>query len=184
MSALASQTRTVTALFTDRNSADRAYRVATELGYGQDDIDVMMSDETRQRLFPGHSTRTELAADVQSSTPAQSKTAKELGGPTGGTIGTTVPVVAAIGALLLLPGAGLALAGPIAAAVTAATAAGIAGGVAAALTHWGVPRSRVKDYEDGIRNGGILLGVRPRSQSDSERIVRGWQDNGGRSVHS
>lgn len=173
----------VTGLFDDRASAEQAFRCATELGYQSTDINVLMSSETRERDFaePQQSALSERAA---AEAPEHSKAAKELGGPTGGTIATAAPVVAAIGTALLIPGIGLAVAGPVAVALTAATAVGVAGGLIGALTHWGVPRPRVKEYEHGIRSGGILLGVKPRSAEDCERLMQCWQTNGGRLVHS
>lgn len=44
----------ITGLFTNRDSAERAWRAAAALGYEKSDIDVLMSDDTRQQLFPGN----------------------------------------------------------------------------------------------------------------------------------
>jgi hypothetical protein len=50
--------RMVTGLFTNRESAERGYQSATRLGYENSDIDVLMSEETRNRYFaPGHDTK-------------------------------------------------------------------------------------------------------------------------------
>ena len=43
--------RMVTGLFPDRASAERAYQSASSRGYGKDDINLVMSDETRKRHF-------------------------------------------------------------------------------------------------------------------------------------
>jgi hypothetical protein len=168
----------ITALFSDRNDAERAYRCVSELGYDPSEIDVVMSAETRERHFP------DPAATPLSENASASETAKDLGGPAGGTLGTAAPVAAAIGALLLVPGIGLAVAGPAAVALGAATAVGVAGGVVGALTNWGVPRGRLEEYEEGIRSGGILLGVKPRSIDDVGRITQCWQMHGGGSLQS
>jgi hypothetical protein len=172
----------ITALFNDRASAEQAYRCVSELGYDQSEINVVMSAETRERYFAGASSA--LSEKAATSPTSESNAAKELGGPAGGTLGTAAPVVAAIGALLLVPGVGLAVAGPIAVALGAATAVGVAGGLVGALTHWGVPRGRLEEYEGGIRRGGVLLGVKPRSPADTQRITQCWQTSGGRSVHT
>jgi hypothetical protein len=174
--------RMVTALFADRANAGRGYQCATDLGYAQADINVVMSDQTRERHFADQSSA--LAQNAAESVDAQSKVAKELGGPTGGTLGTAAPVLAAIGTLLLVPGIGIAVAGPVAVALTAAGAVGLAGGLITALTDWGVPKDRMEEYEGGIRKGGILLGVKPKSTQDAERLVTCWEASGGRSVHS
>jgi hypothetical protein len=172
----------VTGLFRDRASAESAFRAAQSLGYETSDISVIMSDETRERHFEGKSSG--LAQKAQDTAPESSPTAEDLGGPAGGTIGTIAPVVAAVGAALLIPGIGLAAAGPIAIALTAAGAVGVAGGLIGALTHWGVPKSRVEEYEAAVRKGGILLGVKAKSQDDANTLSRAWSEAGGEWVRS
>ena len=41
--------RMVTGLFHDRDSAERAYSAVAERGYSKDDVNLVMSDETRSR---------------------------------------------------------------------------------------------------------------------------------------
>jgi hypothetical protein len=53
-----------------------------------------------------------------------------------------------------------------------------------ALTKWGIPARRIEEYEQGIRAGGILMGVKPRSEKDASNLVREWQASGGEFVHS
>jgi hypothetical protein len=173
----------ITGLFADRESAEQAYRCVSKLGYGADDISVVMSEQTRAREF-AHSADTALSDKTWQAPDAQSKAAKELGGPAGGTLGTAAPALAAIGTLLLIPGINIAVAGPIAVALTAAGAVGIAGGIIGALADWRVPHSHAEEYEKGIRKGGILLGCKTRSREDAEQIKQCWHQNGGRSIHS
>jgi hypothetical protein len=40
----------------------------------------------------------------------------------------------------------------------------------ATLVDWGIPDSRVKQYEAEVRAGGILLGVKARSDADALQI--------------
>jgi hypothetical protein len=175
----------VTGLFTSKENAERGYRSATRLGYETSDIDVLMSEETRNRYFsPGHDTKTDLSSDSIKDTAEDGKSADKLGGPAGGTIGTIAPAVAGVGTLLLVPVLGVLAAGPMAAALTAAGAVGLAGALIGALTKWGIPERRVEEYEQGIRAGGILMGVRPRSDEDASNLVREWQASGGELVHS
>ena len=46
-----SSDRMVTSLFPDRSSAERAYSDVSARGYGQDDVNLVMSDDTRKRHF-------------------------------------------------------------------------------------------------------------------------------------
>jgi hypothetical protein len=166
----------ITGLFPDKDSAERAFRSATALGYPAADINVVMSDETRDRYFPSdRPARTGLESKAAQSAKEPAK-GEELGGPIGGTVGTIAPVLAAVGTLLLIPG--IVIAGPIAVALTAAGAVGLAGGLVGALTDWGIPKDHVRKYEDDVRRGGILMGVKPRSAEDAEQLRREWRAAG------
>ena len=41
----------LTGLFRDRDSAERAYQSISDRGYTRDDVNVVMSDDTRKRHF-------------------------------------------------------------------------------------------------------------------------------------
>lgn len=169
---------TVTALFTDVQSAERAYRSALDLGYEASQINLVMSENTRRQLLARTpDSPLERGAAETAETPARGA---EIGGPVGGTIGTLAPVVAAVGTAALLPG--LVLAGPLAVALAAAGAVGVVGGLIAALTDWGIPHDRVQDYESGIREGGVLMGVKVPSGQAARRLELLWRAAGGRFV--
>jgi hypothetical protein len=167
----------VTGLFKDAEDLERAYQVVAQRGYGTGDINVLMSDDARRRYF---------ASEPEPKTELASKVAEggELGGPIGGTFGTLVPALVAAGGFLAFPALGLVIAGPIAAALTAAGAAGLAFGLMGALSDWGIPEERVRHYEAGIRDGGILIGVKVRSDDDARQIEQQWKAIGGRHVYS
>ncbi|MBC7941726.1 MAG: hypothetical protein H7Z19_18560, partial [Chitinophagaceae bacterium] len=91
--------------------------------------------------------------------------------------------VAAVGTSIALPGLGLVIAGPIAAALAGAGAGGAAGTLVGALIGWSIPEERVKEYESGIREGGILMGVRPRNAEDADHLERGWREANGANLY-
>jgi hypothetical protein len=173
----------VTGLFRDRDSAERAYQVVVERGYDTSDINLVMSDETRHRHFSGAG---EIDTDLgnKAAEGSGTKAAAKLGGPLGGTLGTIAAALAALGTITVLPGLGIVVAGPVAAALAAAGSVGIAGGLIGALTRWGIPNERVEQYEAGIRDGGVLMGVAPRSEEDAIHFERQWKAIGGAHVHS
>jgi hypothetical protein len=46
----------------------------------------------------------------------------------------------------------------------------------------GIPEERVKDYEEGIKKGGILMGVTPRNAEDAEYFEQDWKKYRGETV--
>jgi hypothetical protein len=56
----------------------------------------------------------------------------------------------------------LLVAGPIAAALAGAGAGAVAGGAIGALVGAGIPEERVKEYESGLKEGGIVMRRAPR----------------------
>jgi hypothetical protein len=168
--------RLVTGLFRDRDSAERAYQSVSDLGYGSKDVNLVMSDETRKRHFSDdQATETELGTKAAEGAG--------VGGAIGGALGAIAAAIAAVGTSLAIPGLGLVIAGPLAAGIAGAGAGGLTGGLVGALIGWGIPEERVKHYETGIKEGGILMGVRPRNEEDAIRFEQSWKDNQGEHVY-
>lgn len=166
----------LTALFTDRDNAERAYQVVSDRGYAKDDINVVMSDETRSKQFS-------QTGAQQTELGNKAAEGAGIGGALGGTLGAILAAVAATGTSLALPGLGLVIAGPIAAALAGAGAGAATGGLLGALVGWGIPEERVKHYESGIKQGGILIGVRPRSEADADYIEQQWRSLNGQHIY-
>lgn len=165
----------VTALFPDRDAAERAYQVVVDRGYRREDVNVLMSESTRHRLFPADEARpTELGTKAAEGTG--------VGASIGGALGALVAGIAAAGTTLAIPGLGLVIAGPLAAALAGAGLGGTAGGLVGALIGWNIPEERVKAYESGLRDGGILLSLRPRSEEDARYVEAQWQAMQGRTA--
>jgi hypothetical protein len=167
----------VTGLFRDRDSAERAYQAVADRGYTRDDVNLVMSDETRKRHFATTTTGTQTELGNKAAEGAG------IGGAIGGTIGAIAAAVAAVGTSVAIPGLGVVVAGPIAAALAGAGAGAAGGGLIGALIGWGIPEERVKHYEEGIKQGGILMGVKPRSAEDAEHFERTWRAANGEQVY-
>ena len=75
------------------------------------------------------------------------------------------------------------IAGPLAAAIAGAGAGAATGGIVGALIGWGIPEERVKHYDEGIRQGGILMAVRPRSDEDASYFEDSWKQHRGEHVY-
>jgi len=164
----------LTGMFSDTESAVNAYNALHERGYTKDDINLLMSDETRKKHFSGDVKETEIG------TKAAEGAGK--GSAIGGTLGAIAGVIAAIGTSLVIPGLGIVIAGPIAVGLAGAGAGGIAGGIIGALVGAGIPEERAKLYESGIKKGNVVLGVHPRNEEDAEYLENNWRTNKGEEI--
>jgi len=167
----------LTGLFRDRDSAERAYRSIADRGYSRDDVNLVMSDETRKRHFAGD------AAGRETELGNKAAEGAGIGGAIGGSLGAIAAAIAAVGTTIALPGLGLVIAGPLAAALAGAGAGAATGGIVGALIGWGIPEERVKQYDQGIREGGILMAVKPRSEEDASFFENSWKSNRGENVY-
>jgi len=171
-----SQNQVLTGMFTDRNDAERAYNSVKSRGYTDNDVNVLMSDKTRDSWF---------ADDDDNDTALGSKALEGAGAGSaiGGTLGAIIAGIAAIGTNIVLPGLGLVVAGPLAAALAGAGAGGLTGGLVGALIGSGIPEDRAKLYDEGIRNGGMVMGVNPRNQEDADYFENEWRNYRGEHIY-
>jgi hypothetical protein len=172
----AGRSRMVTGLFRDRDSAEKVYNSLRTRGYSDEDVSLMMSDDTR---------KTHFSDDDKDKSDFDSKAWEGAGkgAAIGGTVGATLAAIAAIGTSVALPGIGLLVAGPLAAAIAGAGAGGLTGGLIGALIGSGIPEDRAKEYEKGINEGGILMGVNARTDEDAEYFENDWRTNRGEGVY-
>ena len=161
----------VTGLFKTRVAAEAAVDAIIKRGYTRDDISVLMSDATKNKEFAVE-TRTHAADGAG------------IGGAVGGAVGAVLAAIAAVGTTIMLPGIGLLVAGPIAAALAGAGAGGATGGIIGALIGAGIPEHRAKVYDTGLRSGGILLGVEAKSDDDVDKLEKLLEDIGAEHVRT
>ena len=164
----------LTGMFRDRESAEKAYNSALSRGYTKDDVNVMMSDQTRDTWFSDND-------DTGLGTKAMEGAG--TGSAIGGTLGAIIAGIAAIGTSVLIPGLGLVVAGPLAAALAGAGAGGLTGGLVGALIGSGIPEDRAVQYEEGIKNGGLVMGLNPRNDDDATYFENDWRNNRGEHIY-
>src|SRR5713101_7244673 len=99
----------VTGLFKTRAAAEAAVDAIIKRGYTRDDISVLMSDSTKNKEFAVQ-TRSHAADGMG------------IGGAIGGTVGAVLATIVAVATAITIPGVGLVVAGPIAAALAGAGA--------------------------------------------------------------
>jgi hypothetical protein len=164
----------LTGMFRDRESAERAYGSLTSRGYTRDDINLLMSEEARRRHFGDRPADTELGSKAAEGAG--------VGAAVGGGVGALLGVLAAVGTIAL-PGIGLVAMGPIAAALAGGATGAVGGGLLGGLIGAGIPEDRARQYESGIREGNIVMGVTPRSEEDAEYFDREWRSYRGEQIY-
>ena len=165
--------RWVTGSFSDRESAERAYGSLANRGYSKDDVNLMMTDDTRKKYFKDDDT--ELGSKALEGAG--------VGSAIGGTTGAILGAILAAGSIAI-PGVGVIVAGPLAAALAGAGAGGLTGGVIGALVGSGIPEERAREYDEDIRNGRIVMGVNPRTDEDADYIANEWRNHRGDRIYS
>lgn len=165
----------MTGLFPDRASAELGYNSLSDRGYTKDDVNLVMSEDTKKRHFTSGSTETELGSKAAEGAG--------VGGAIGGTVGAIAAAFVAVGTTVAIPGLGLFIAGPLAAAIAGAGAGAATGGLVGALVGWNMPEERVKQYDAGLRNGGILMGVRPKNDEDAKYLKSSWESNRAQDIY-
>lgn len=163
----------MTCIFRDREAAERAYDSLTTRGYERDDVSLLMSDEARNRHFPKTAASTELGSKAAEGAG--------IGAVAGGGLGALLMGLAAAG--FAIPGLPIIAMGPLAAALTGAGTGGGIGALIGALVGSGIPEERAKLYEQGLREGGIVLGVTPRSDEDADYLEREWKNARGEQIY-
>lgn len=165
----------VTGLFRDRESAEKAYNSMTSRGYSKDDVNLMMSEDARGKYFSGGEGDTALGDKALEGAG--------VGSAIGGTVGAVLASIAAIGTSVLLPGVGLIVAGPLLAGLAGAGAGGLTGGLLGALVGSGIPEERAQAYESGIKEGGMVMGIKARNAEDAEYFEREFKNYRGENVY-
>src|SRR6266850_873541 len=166
-----SKAKLVTGLFNNRVAAESAVDAIIKRGYTRDDISVLMSDSTKNKEF-AMQTRSHAADGLG------------VGGAIGGTVGAVLLAIAAVGTTIAIPGLGLVVAGPIAAALAGAGAGGATGGLIGLLIGTGIPEHRAKVYETGVRGGGILLGIETKTSEEVDKLETLLEDIGAEYVRT
>jgi hypothetical protein len=134
--------RTVTALFDDMTTAQRAVQDLVDAGFPRDNISLVAND----------------ASGTYRSTVDRTD---DVRGDEGAGFGAVAGALIGLGAMLI-PGIGpVVAAGPLVAALTGAgvgaAAGALTGGITASLVDFGLTEETAGHYAEGVRRGGTLL---------------------------
>jgi hypothetical protein len=156
-----------TALYTDHAPAQEAVERLHGLGYERDDISVAMEDKTREKAFAAI-------------TNAKGSEGIAAGATIGGVLGAIVAGMTATGSVIAIAGTGGLAAplvvGPLAAALAGLGAGGVAGGIVGGFIGAGIGEHRAKEIEKGLRDGGILVAVKPKTHEHRHEVRNAFGD--------
>lgn len=164
----------VNAAFSNRMDAQKAYDELMYRGYKPEEINVIVSDET-------HRIHHEEIADEKHTHSTMENAG--IGSAIGGTAGAIAGAIIAIGSTVIIPGLGIAVAGPLLAALTGAGAGGLTGGIVGALHHRGVPKEHAETFESSIRAGETIISFTPKTIEDRMEIIDAWNRYNARQLH-
>jgi hypothetical protein len=166
----------VTGVFRNRLDADQAFEYLNGLGYNDSDINVLMSDKAQINEAPLST------AEDRIGTTGHTAEGAGVGGAIGTVVGATAAGIAAIGTSLVLPGLGLIVAGPIAAALAGAGVGAVTGGVIGALVGTGLNEQNADAYMAALHDGGVVIGVVPQNTDHIQCIEKKFKELNGESV--
>jgi|ERR1035437_3642864 hypothetical protein len=149
-------TKTVTAIFETRMSMEVALRKLEVLGLTENQIGVVMSDQTHGKSFK-----------LETNSRAGEGLA---GGATfGGIVGGILAAVAGAGTIAI-PGLNLVVVGSIVSGLAGAGVGAATGGLLGALVGLGIPEHEAKLYEGGLKTGHVLLAVEARDGKQATQV--------------
>lgn len=162
----------LTASFSDVESAEKAYKNLRDRGYYDNEITVVMSEESMKKYFDKNPKKEESDFGNKAAEGAG------VGAGIGGAIGAAAGIILALGTAVVVPGLGIVVAGPLAAGLAGAGGGGIAGGIIGALVGAGIPKERADKYEKGIKEGDIVVAVQLRNEEDGRYFEDEWRSYG------
>lgn len=155
--------KVVTAIFPDREVADRAFLQLEAAGVSPSDINIIMSDEARRSYYT-----------IEESSKVDEGTAAGAG--IGGILGAIAGIVASAG-VIVVPGLNLVVAGTLVSALAGTAVGGMAGGLLGFFVGAGIPEHEAKYYEKEIKEGNVFVAVKahtPEQQTSIENVLRAY----------
>lgn len=145
--------------------------LADRYGYGPDDVNIAMSEDTRKRYFADE-TPASRAAEVAGK-----------GGGIGLGVGAALGAIVATASAITVPGLGLVVAGPLAGAIAGAGTGAAAGTVLGAMVGSTMPKERVAEYEKAVKEGDVVMSARARDAAHAAEIEQEMTSFGGRQIY-
>ncbi|MFD0795393.1 hypothetical protein ACFQZX_17355 [Mucilaginibacter litoreus] len=168
------------AVFSGRESAELGVKELMDSHYTKDEINIIMSEETKVNLFA----EINHVALLSENSSEMIFDGMKTGGTAGGVLVGIAAFIAAVGSNLIIPGLGLVALGPMVAGLVGAGAGSIAGGLIGALIAYDVPENKANLFNEELKKGKILIGVHPRNFGDIDKFQNAWKKIGAEKIFS
>jgi len=157
--------RIVIGVFGEAGAAQAAMHDLIAAGYAQDHVSLVMQQPGAAPEVGAGSTKADqgMVAGVSA------------GAVLGGLAGLAALAIPGVGAILA--------AGPIAAALGALSGAAL-GGLVGSFTGLGIPTEQAQQYEQAVRDGGVVVAVKVADRDDEARAGTILDRHGPRATHS
>jgi hypothetical protein len=158
----------ITGLFSNPKTVESAYDELLQKGYKNEDINLVMSEDTHSKYFSN------VDSNVSTNLGNKSVEGLGIGAAIGGSVGALAAALAAAGTSLAIPPLGIIVSGALAAGLAGAGAGATAGGIVGFLLGLGIPNEQAKMLEGDIRKGGVIISVKTNSEQDLRDLNKKW----------
>ena len=162
---------TVIGVFRDITTAEDAVKALRNKGFQDNEISILAKDSQQRQA--------NKSGDMETGSDFGGSDSIADGTTWGGALGGMAGLLAGVGALAI-PGIGpIVAAGPLAGVLSGAVTGGVAGG----LIDLGIPEEKGQQYEQNLKQGGILAVIETSEDkvNDASSILR---QNGAKDVES
>jgi hypothetical protein len=158
---------TVSAVFKGKSDVEKAYSALIRLGFHDHEISLLMSDETLDKQANASDEGIESGGDVR-----QNEKDTSLAGRSRKLV---AHAIISLTSKIKLPDLGNAIAKYL-------TGDGAKLGTEKEQSRLNAIRGWYDTYEDGVREGGIIVSVDPKNKTERDAIIREFRINHGRDI--
>ena len=154
-------TKNIAGVFDSKAEANAAISKLLDAGFRKEDLSIIVSDHAYHAVFSA-------PTDDQALRATEGGAAGALWG---GALGALIGSLTLVG-VIIAPGSGLMVVGPLVAALSGAGAGAIAGGVGGALISAGFAADEAKHFEKEIKHDKAVIVVHaPDDMADAARVA-------------
>ncbi|MCF0057066.1 hypothetical protein [Dyadobacter sp. CY356] len=166
---------TVSGVFFTKKDADMAYHALLKLGHTDDDISVLMSDETLNKYERPH--RDDAEEFVTSEEQILDNNAHKERPK-----GIIASALISITSMISIPGLGIAISNTLLKKIYNLTSEDTSEKTVGGILGASVPEEHMDSYGDRMKEGGIIISVDPKNAQEKKAIVMNFRENNGKDI--